>query len=224
MNKIYERNKNESSYSEDNIILYHKKLNSFINLKEKENKIKFIGIMSNPFTINKTTGSGLNKDRNIIESVTSGILPEPDLTFDNYTSTLLNMMQNEVFESGFSTESEKFVKSLIEQNQQATMTWLNGIFNRNIDSPKIIVGILHIISHFDYKKVYPNGQTIAMAAAFHKNVEVKDYAVKAFENWDNVDSLPILKNMDCQEQWLQEYIDELINDLEKGVAKNVIFG
>ena len=85
----------------------------------------------------------------------------------------------------------------------------------SINNVNLVVGILHIISHFDYEKVYPQGPTIALAALNINNPEIKECAVMAYENWSHVDSLSILKAIKVSETWLQEYINQVIKDIEE---------
>ncbi|PFD55831.1 hypothetical protein [Bacillus thuringiensis] len=129
--------------------------------------------------------------------------------------SFLNMIRNDTFESGYSSSSEEFVKSVLKINPIQTKEELNSIFLKNFHDEKILIGILHIISHIEYEDIFPQGQTIALAALSHRDIEVREYAIRSFENWGNGASLPILKNVAFSEKWLQDYVDEVISDLEE---------
>ncbi|RPK28356.1 hypothetical protein [Paenibacillus xylanexedens] len=138
------------------------------------------------------------------------------------TNALLGMLRHETFETGYSTQSEDYVRSLHKEDRNETLMWLNDIFIKQINDPTILVGILHILSHFDYKEVSPIGQTIAIAATAHENIEVKDYGIKAFENWGGIESLRLLKALHYSEKWLQNYVDAVITDLEEELGLDVV--
>jgi hypothetical protein len=91
---------------------------------------------------------------------------------------------------------------------------LNELFLKNFHAPHIIVGVLHVISHFDYGLVSPEGPTMAIAALAHKDVEVREYAVKCFENWQHKDGIRVLEHIKADERWLQNYINLVIRDLK----------
>jgi hypothetical protein len=127
---------------------------------------------------------------------------------------LKTMLQEENAESGITNPSEKIVESLYSENKRKANILLNELFLKNFYAPHIIVGILHIISHFDYDLVSPEGPTMAIAALTHKDVEVREYGVKCFENWQHKDGIRILEHIKADERWLQHYINLVIRDLE----------
>jgi hypothetical protein len=140
---------------------------------------------------------------------------KPDTVIDDKQYIRLKaMLQEEITESGMANPSEKIVESLYSENKRKANILLNELFIKNFHTPHIIVGILHIISHFDYDLVSPEGPTMAIAALTHKNVEVREYGVKCFENWRHKDGIRILEHIKAGEQWLQNYIDLVIRDLK----------
>jgi hypothetical protein len=127
---------------------------------------------------------------------------------------LKTMLQEEIAESGITNPSEKIVESLYSEDKRKANILLNELFLKNFYTPHIIVGILHIISHFDYDLVSPEGPTMAIAALAHKDVEVREYGVKCFENWQHKDGIGILDQIKADERWLQNYINLVIRDLK----------
>jgi hypothetical protein len=133
------------------------------------------------------------------------------------TKGLIALIMAEDFEYGFDTKADVLVRSQMQFNAWATRNWLNDIFLKNwdIDNIPVLLGILRIIARFDYSEVDPEGQTMAGMALSHKNVEIQECGVRAFESWGTVESLKILENLKAFTQWLQEYIDEVVSDLRK---------
>jgi hypothetical protein len=124
------------------------------------------------------------------------------------------MLQEEITESGIANPSEKIIESLYSEDKRKANMLLNELFLKNFHTPHIIVGVLHIISHFDYDLVSPEGPTMAIAALSHKDIEVREYGVKCFENWQHKDGIRILERIKADERWLQNYINLVIRDLK----------
>lgn len=133
----------------------------------------------------------------------------------NFEKKLLAIMTNENYTSGEVSASESFVERTIQQmGADCTMGWLMQVYEANYHRPNILIGILHMLSHFSYNVVNPYGPIMALALLQHKSSSVREFAIKAFENWSNKDSLVFLKNIRCDQTWLQEYLNEVISDIE----------
>lgn len=131
----------------------------------------------------------------------------------------LGMLRNEIVEPGFISATELYLKSELRKNPFETKDWLNRILIDNLKKPDILVKLLHIISDIDYNLIEPQGPTFALAASRHPDNEVQEYSIRVFEKWGNRESLEILKGVRFQEEWLQEYADEVINDLEEELCQ-----
>ena len=55
---------------------------------------------------------------------------------------------------------------------------------------------------------------MALALLQHRSASVREFAIKAFENWNSKQSLMFLRNIKCDQQWLQDYLEEVIRDIE----------
>ncbi|AQQ72573.1 hypothetical protein SMSP2_02963 [Limihaloglobus sulfuriphilus] len=131
-----------------------------------------------------------------------------------FTATLLQLIHDEIFEYGTLNSADSFVRESLKSNK-FVKEWINEIFLKHFSNIEIITGILKIISHITYSDIYPTGQTMAIAALSHKDIEVKECGIRAFENWDAIDSIDLLKKVDCQEEWLVDYLEEVISYLEE---------
>lgn len=132
-----------------------------------------------------------------------------------FTPNLTKLILESDFEYGIDSEVDVFVRDQMNNNALATKSWLNDIFVENFSNPAMLIGILQIISRLPYLDVYPEGQTMALAALSHDSVEVKECGVRAFENWGSLASLNILKKLHVSPLWLQEYIDTVVQYLQK---------
>ncbi len=138
-----------------------------------------------------------------------------DIFKKNFTRGLIMLILEEEFEYGLDTKADILVRKKMEQNSLATKEWLNTIFIESFNNTRILLGVLIIVSRFDYSMIYPEGQIMATAALSHEDPEIQECGVRAFENWGNRHSLKILKNLKVTTKWLQEYINEVIDDLEE---------
>ena len=130
------------------------------------------------------------------------------------TKEFLHLLKEEHFEFGFTSRSEEFIKSYLTINALATRNWINDIFIHNFHDENILIGVLRILGHFEPSQIFPQGQTIALAALNHKTDEVKELGIRAFESWGGEKSRQILKSISVDTPWLKEYVDEIIADLE----------
>lgn len=140
---------------------------------------------------------------------------------EKYTKEILSIIIEQDFEYGFDSPADLFIKRLLNQNPTATKEWLNSVFIDYFHDTRILIGLLQIISHIEYFEIYPQGPTMAVAALSHVDAEVRECGIRAFENWGTIDSLNVLRNLTCQEKWLQEYVQQVISDLEEELANNV---
>jgi hypothetical protein len=131
------------------------------------------------------------------------------------TVSLLQKMAQDEFVAGETSASEEYIESIaVEYGWPATMNWLNAIYIDNYDNSDILIGLMHCLSHFNYEDVKPAGPTMALGVLQHSDVYVRDYAVRAFENWKDREIVPILKALSCEAKWLQNYINDVIEELE----------
>ncbi|MFY7665980.1 hypothetical protein [Flavobacterium sp.] len=132
-----------------------------------------------------------------------------------FTPKFLTLIKEEDFEFGFTSRSEELIRSQLKINALATRNWLNEIFINYFDNEVVLIGLLRVISRFEENIIFPQGQTIALAALSHSNDEIKELGIRSFEKWCSVDSLNILRKLNLNSSWLQEYVNEVITDLEE---------
>ena len=152
----------------------------------------------------------------------------PDITEQKNRPTVINverkkilesMFEQEIYETGISNASEKYFVEWYKKNSNEAMNSLAQIFwdNFELDGCKtnILIGVLHLLSHLDYKHVTPLGPLLANSGTTHRNNEVAEYALKCYENWGEVELIPKLEAMKLHSKWLQEYVDEIISELRE---------
>lgn len=138
---------------------------------------------------------------------------ENELMFKKKLALLMN---NEEYIPGEISPSEMFVEETMEAvAPQQVMLWLIAFQGENYNNSSILIGLLHAISHIDYKLVGEPGALMAVALLSHKSFSVREFAIKAFENWNSRKSLMYLKNTKLDNYELQDYLEAVIDDIEK---------
>ncbi|MGX5556727.1 hypothetical protein [Bacillus cereus] len=151
--------------------------------------------------------------------VNTGTYNVEELSREEYlkveSEKFLSMLRNDYIEAGYYSSSELYLKSKLEKDPIIAKSWLNKFFYDNLANSEILVKLLHIISDIDYRIMAPEGPIMAMAASNYDDDEVREYSIRVFEKWANPESLKVLKKIRFSEDWLQEYANEVIIDLEE---------
>jgi hypothetical protein len=134
---------------------------------------------------------------------------------EKITPLFLSLIKYENFEFGQRCESIDLVEENIKINKVATQNWINKLYLRFFGSDEILLSLLRVINYLNKDLLYPTGQTIALSSLSHKNDEIKEMGVRIFESWGCIESYNILKTVKVGTIWLQEYVNEVIKDLEK---------
>ena len=151
-----------------------------------------------------------------VSSQSKFIVPVKSIT-DTEMQSLLSIMEEDIFEAGEIPESEIYVSELAEKyGWVETLSLLMNIYHDYYSNSHIQSGLMHILSHFHYDSVKPNAVIMALGLLQHENIYVRDFAVKAFENWNSRKALPILKALNCEAPWLQDYVNYVVDLLESG--------
>ena len=181
-----------------------------------ENEVDVVKSLSSVVVDNPSDTSPLSK--NSLDSTDNGRAVIPVEV--EVMTVLSSMLESEDFETGISNPSEKYFRKLLDKNAIASMNSLSTLFmnNYSIDGRKtnVLIGVLHILSHLNYLNVYPRGQMMAMCALNHKNKHVAEYGIKCFENWGHPDGIEKLNAVQFAATWLQEYAQDVIDELMNG--------
>ncbi|MBL4571840.1 MAG: hypothetical protein JKY86_02035 [Gammaproteobacteria bacterium] len=135
-----------------------------------------------------------------------------------YSSRFVELLREEHFEYGLDSKATTLVGNLFEQNKLATKSWLLMLYYEFSSDICIASGILRTFSNLDPDDVNPEGQILAKSALQDVHTEIQEAGLRALENWYSIDCLPFLKTIRCKEEWLQDYLDSIISDMELLVA------
>jgi hypothetical protein len=131
------------------------------------------------------------------------------------TPLLLSLLKYEDVEYGVKSEGEKLIREQIENNSSVALNWISDLYISSFNDDKILIGLIKIIGNIEESTISSVGQVIALASLSHKNNEIKELGVRAFENWASPKSYSVLSNLNVGQGWLQDYINQVVKDLEK---------
>ena len=103
---------------------------------------------------------------------------------------------------------------IVFENNDIGQSLIRKYFLKNFKYDYKLISVLHAVSHLDYKLVSDSGPFMASMCLNHKNLEVREFALKAFENWQSKDTLDFLHNISFEQQWMQEYLVKIIRYIE----------
>lgn len=128
---------------------------------------------------------------------------------------ILREIENHQFEDGFEHPSERVIRECLFRYPAITKRWLQQTFLRNYKYPEVLVAILRTIADFDCSFINPECEILSIAALAHKNQEIRETAIAAFETWGTRDSITFLENYNETVPWLQRYRQKVIETLRR---------
>lgn len=137
---------------------------------------------------------------------------------DHYEAEFLALLRTCEFEYGFESLADTFVEARLRESTFVTMHWISLLFVEQLSDPAVAIGILRVLAHLKYEQAYPLGLVIAIAATRHQNHEVQECGIRAFENWGTADSLKVLESLTFLEPWIQEYVNQVVDDLHSQIV------
>jgi hypothetical protein len=135
-----------------------------------------------------------------------------------YGNRFLEIIRESAFEYGYDSFADEFFRERFKENRLAAKEWINQMFIENFGKSEIVTGILRVIAHLSYSDIAPQGPTMALAALNHQLPEVRECGVRALENWGTKECLNTLRSVSYTEQWLNNYIEQVISDLEESFS------
>jgi hypothetical protein len=134
-----------------------------------------------------------------------------------FKERVLRLIAEEPLEIGFSHPVENFLRDSIAAYGSLCSNWLSGIIRENNNRPSIVAAIVTCLGRLDRKTVSPWGDTHIRRALLHRDIEVRESAVRAVEMWRAKEFIMDLKRMIRREKtsWMADYIEEVIAEVEK---------
>ena len=132
-----------------------------------------------------------------------------------FRNKVIQLSLNEDLEFGKIGMSTKYVSEQLSKDKGELLQELQDIALENMDNKHLVYSIIHTFAHLEYDVVYPTGPVFALAMSRHEDIEIRDCSIQCFEMWNKKKSLNYLKLIKIEEEWLNEYFQEVIKDLEE---------
>ncbi len=136
--------------------------------------------------------------------------------YNDFSMELKACLMDDVFIDGESSQTEIYLsKEISNLGSEQTMNLLMTFFKEAYSNAHFVCGILHTLAHLSYEAIAPAGEFMAMAAFQHKDIEAREFSLKAFDSWASKESLKFLEHIHCDLPWMQEYVDEIITNIKE---------
>lgn len=189
----------KKSIDESSIITGSDTLKSWILGKEKQNK---------PVEDQITKSSNSIVDLQNAKTLDQNLL-------DNIKTTLSELLSNDLFRVGYDSSTSIYFRNLLTSNPDYAMKGMLEVFYDNYHNHKIVEGILNVLSILEYDKVVPEGPIMALTLTSYDNDTIKEALIRVFENWCNKDSIRLLETIKFDDEWLDNYRLEVIEDIKE---------
>jgi len=134
----------------------------------------------------------------------------------DFHKKLIRLIENEPIEDGYLHPAEELIESVLDKFKTLSPQWIESVYSKNLVSHSTIsASILRCIGRLPEVLVSPWAIKIANEALLQTNVELREAAIRAFENWGTEESLESLKKYISTENipWLANYANQVIEDL-----------
>ena len=137
---------------------------------------------------------------------------------NNFEQKFINYLKFNEIDENYSCNIERTFRKYLDENKYATLDWFYDIFLKYKSDTKIILNLIKVISKYPISN---SGIYIAISSLFsHPNLEVKDFAIKFFENMADENALKTLRSHEIHPQWLDDFRKNVIKDIEDSLGIN----
>ena len=141
---------------------------------------------------------------------------------NKYDNVFMRLIREENIEYGYKNALDNLVSELIAIDPIITSQWLSDLYIKYFTDSKVVFAILVVISRIKDESIRPSLMIMAISSLKHKDIEVREAAIRTFENWADLASLNTLKGLNQDsEKWLNDYIGQVISDLEESLCQSI---
>jgi len=160
-----------------------------------------------------------NLVRNFVGSSTGRSRVRSEFDAGLFRRSLIALVLDEAIEDGVSHPGEDLIHEALHRSRCECLDWLSGILNEHYkDRPSLCASILRCIGRLEQRQVGQWGLHVVDHALRSKDIEIRDAAVCALEEWGGDESVRILRRHHDTEDWLNAYVQQVIIDLSGNVS------
>jgi len=151
----------------------------------------------------------------------SGLRATPLCEFDSasFRRTLVAQLHDEPIEDGVAHPAERLIDDSFRNDSAVCLQTLARTLKDNfLERPSVSASLLRCIGRMSFERVGHWGLKTVTEALYHDDVEVRDAAIRALEKWGGNESVRILRRHRDPEDWLNDYVKQVILDLPDNAA------
>jgi hypothetical protein len=135
------------------------------------------------------------------------------ITESEFKKTLFEKIENDDFEYGVFSETDKYLEKVIGDTYSLCFKWIYDLYRENYDNEQFVVGLLRTLAHVPRQKITKEAVAVAGESLECASCDIKENAVMVFENWEYTDAIPLLEKVSFNDAFLDEYLQGVIDDL-----------
>lgn len=137
--------------------------------------------------------------------------------YRRFRRRLIGLLCEEPIEEGVSHPADQLIKESLDADQVTCRDWLSRSLAENLYlRTSIAASILRCIGRLSSGQVGTWGIDVVEKAICSDDAEVRDAAIRALEKWGTDECLLVLRQHRDPEGWLDDYVQQVICDLESG--------
>ncbi len=143
-------------------------------------------------------------------------LPPEAYTEESFTGAVTGALDEEPIEDGLRHPVERILATALRWQPDQAADWIQSLFIQlSAERPHVAAGIVRSLGRLPKGALEPWGMWLAAGALTHRNIQVRESAVRALEMWGGEDAMKALQIWRPNEprRWLARYIEQVIRDL-----------
>jgi hypothetical protein len=135
---------------------------------------------------------------------------------NKFKATMTELIKTSEFEYGYFSEADEYLEMLMEMRQELPfLDWIHELYQENLGNKEFIVKVLRVLSHISSENITPKCIAIATQSLESESLEIKENAVRVFENWEYTEAIPLLEKTQFNNSFLDDYIHVVIQNLKE---------
>jgi hypothetical protein len=115
---------------------------------------------------------------------------------------------------GYTSTTELYINSLFSSNRYLAGDVIISVQREIYDKPILLAKLIEAVSNLDYDLLNPYNFTIVQASLSHKDIEVQEAVVAAYEKWEDPQNAIFLEHSTYDNEFIHNYAQEVISYLK----------
>lgn len=129
-------------------------------------------------------------------------------------SSLWTAFETEALEDGIDHPADEIIEKSLQSGNQSVLGWLRSLC-LDIEEPIFAASVLRCLGRQELPGTDSWRTELVRDGLAANNAEMRDATVQAAESWGGQEILNILESHQEPEQWIQDYIRNVVNDLRE---------